>query len=127
MDNIDKCPECGAGVEHHHANVLGDPSEYGEPDDVEDDTIPDTGEEDDIREYNQQLQAMYARGYRAGRIAGYARTHTERTTRMNEPWPTEPVRRMIYEAGIREGRRQIEKELEQLFAHFRPRGMQAMP
>lgn len=51
MDNIDKCPECGA--------------------DVEPDTIPDTGEEDDIREYNQQLQAMYTRGYREGRLAGY--------------------------------------------------------
>lgn len=103
---IEQCPECGADVEHYHANVLGDPvhhvwhrctqcdwtdapftppkhepetplykcmddpSEYGEPDDAEADTIPDTGEEDDIHTHTQQLQDMYTTGYSAGRIAG---------------------------------------------------------
>lgn len=120
MDNIDKCPECGADVEHYHANVLGDPvhhvwhrctqcdwtdapltppkrepetplykcmddpSEYGEPEDVEPDTIPDIGEEDDIREYNQQLQAMYTRGYRAGRIAGKSEALSEYATMLDK-------------------------------------------
>lgn len=74
MADIDKCPECGADVEHYHANVLG------EPEDVEPDTITDTGEEDDIREYNQQLQAMYARGYREGRLAGYTEALTQKAS-----------------------------------------------
>lgn len=78
MADIDKCPECGAHVEHYHANVLG------EPEDVEPDTIPDTGEEDDIREYNQQLQAMYARGYRAGRLAGKSEALTVYATMLGK-------------------------------------------
>lgn len=89
MADIDKCTECGASTERVHANMLYDMGRHiiyrrctqcdwndapfelhkREPEDVEADTIPDSGEADDIREYNNQLQAMYERGYRAGRLA----------------------------------------------------------
>lgn len=115
MDNIDKCPECGAPTERWHANMLYDvgrptivyhrctqcdwddlpydltkrertdnPDGTFEPEDVEPDTIPDTGEEDDIREYNQQLQAMYARGYREGRLAGKIEALSEYATMLGK-------------------------------------------
>lgn len=97
MADIDKCPECGAHVDIMHANVLGDtehhryhrctacdwtdapfPNTTTDDDDVEADTIPDTGEEDDIHNYNQQLQNAYARGYREGRLAGYAQALSQK-------------------------------------------------
>lgn len=103
MADIDKCPECGEPVDVMHDNVLGErkrhryhrctacdwtdapfPNTTTDDDDVEADTIPDTGEEDDIREYNQQLQDMYALGYKAGRIAGKIEALSEYATRLGK-------------------------------------------
>lgn len=93
---IEQCPECGAGVEHYHANVLGDPVHhvwhrctqcdwtdapftppkhkpetplYKCMDDPSEYGEPDRAEAD-AHAYTQQLQDMYTIGYSAGRIAG---------------------------------------------------------